>query len=83
MNRDVTPEQALIFTLSNANRLAVLALFDAVAEMLGPDTDELRMRFMRHLEGRASEPHPEARLLRDLAAQVQAERVSGTSPGNA
>lgn len=69
------------FSMGNAHRMALLALFDAIAEMLGPDADECRLRFIRHLEGRAdaANAHPEARLLRDLVAQVRAERIADTT----
>jgi hypothetical protein len=73
--------QRVMFTLANAHRLALLALFDAMTEMVGSADDEFRMRFIRHLEGRADDAsaHQEARLLRDLVAQVRAERIADTT----
>lgn len=76
-----TEMQQLIFAIGNTNRLAILALFDAVAEMLGPDADEFRMRFIRQLDGRAQIDGPEKRLLLDLVATVRAERAADTTPG--
>lgn len=80
---ELTEEQKLAFAFANAQQQALLAMLDAVAEMLGPDGDEFRMRFIRHLEGRAAPGHPESRLLTLLAERVRTERAADTTPGTA
>ncbi len=75
-------EQGML-VIANAHRLALLALFDAVAEMVDVEPNELRMRFMHHLHGRASSQHPEARLLREVAAQLEQEVSAHTTADTA
>lgn len=65
--------QHFTFTAARAQQLALLAMFDAMAEMLGSNADEFRMRFIRHLQGRADPSIPEARWLNDIAAEVAAQ----------
>lgn len=65
---------AALMPLIGVQRLALLALFDAVAEMLDPDSDEFRMRFMRHLHSRRPSGDPlAAKLLEQFAAQIESE----------